>query len=363
MDISPLDLINIERFSDRVIALAEYRKSLQEYLRGKMHDIAPNLSVLIGEQVSITVIPHNVSKVIKLPMQHSVFILCTFKCALYNYRPQRSCGQGYVFTRVCDSVHGVCVCVCAIPACIAGGIPACLAAGLWGMCVCSGGGGECFCSQGALLPGSVCSQGGFCLGGSAPGGCLLPGGVSAPGGCLLPGGVCSRGVCSQGDVCSGGGLLIEGGLLVESGLLLWPSGVIFWYGLLVRPCGAEGSLLTETPFNQKAIPEWPSDMAFWCDLLLWPSGVIFCYGLLVWPSVMAFWYGLLSPPKEDGYCCGRYASFWNAFLFFNNFVLIGSNIMRFPGWCPVDFTCRQPNEFSKVSSFHSTDFRRGKGSL
>ena len=36
---------------------------------------------------------------------------------------------------------------------------------------------------------------------SAPGGCLLPGGVSAPGGgmsarggCLLPGGVCSGGV-------------------------------------------------------------------------------------------------------------------------------------------------------------------------
>ena len=27
------------------------------------------------------------------------------------YRPQRSCGQGYVFTRVCDSVHrgGVCL--------------------------------------------------------------------------------------------------------------------------------------------------------------------------------------------------------------------------------------------------------------
>ena len=23
----------------------------------------------------------------------------------FNYRPQRSCGQGYVFTRVCDSVH------------------------------------------------------------------------------------------------------------------------------------------------------------------------------------------------------------------------------------------------------------------
>ena len=25
---------------------------------------------------------------------------------LHYYRPQRSCGQGYVFTRVCDSVHG-----------------------------------------------------------------------------------------------------------------------------------------------------------------------------------------------------------------------------------------------------------------
>ena len=24
---------------------------------------------------------------------------------LFYYRPQRSCGQGYVFTRVCDSVH------------------------------------------------------------------------------------------------------------------------------------------------------------------------------------------------------------------------------------------------------------------
>ena len=37
-------------------------------------------------------------------------------------------GQGYVFTRVCDSVQGGGV----IPACIAGGIPACLAAGLQG---------------------------------------------------------------------------------------------------------------------------------------------------------------------------------------------------------------------------------------
>ena len=30
-----------------------------------------------------------------------------------KYRPQRSCGQGYVFTRVCDSVHrGICLSAC-----------------------------------------------------------------------------------------------------------------------------------------------------------------------------------------------------------------------------------------------------------
>ena len=53
MDISPIDLINIERFACRVIALAEYRKSLFEYLTSKMHAVAPNLSALIGEQVSL----------------------------------------------------------------------------------------------------------------------------------------------------------------------------------------------------------------------------------------------------------------------------------------------------------------------
>lgn len=58
MDISPIDLINIERFAKRVIALAEYRKELQEYLRSKMHNIAPNLSVLIGEQVGARLISH-----------------------------------------------------------------------------------------------------------------------------------------------------------------------------------------------------------------------------------------------------------------------------------------------------------------
>lgn len=53
MDISPIDLINIERFSTRVVSLAEYRLELQEYLRSKMSQVAPNLAALIGEVVSL----------------------------------------------------------------------------------------------------------------------------------------------------------------------------------------------------------------------------------------------------------------------------------------------------------------------
>lgn len=53
MDISPIDLINIQTFASRVIGLAEYRKSLHSYLVSKMNQVAPNLSALIGEQVHV----------------------------------------------------------------------------------------------------------------------------------------------------------------------------------------------------------------------------------------------------------------------------------------------------------------------
>merc|ERR1712071_325257 len=56
MDISPIDLINIERFAKRVIALVEHRKELQEYLRSKMHTVAPNLSALIRDTVAARLI-------------------------------------------------------------------------------------------------------------------------------------------------------------------------------------------------------------------------------------------------------------------------------------------------------------------
>ena len=36
------------------------------------------------------------------------------RAPIYYYRPQRSCGQGYVFTCICDSVHrgGICLSAC-----------------------------------------------------------------------------------------------------------------------------------------------------------------------------------------------------------------------------------------------------------
>ena len=51
MDISPIDLINIESFSTRVVSLAAYRLEFQEYLRSKMSQVAPNLATLIGDVV------------------------------------------------------------------------------------------------------------------------------------------------------------------------------------------------------------------------------------------------------------------------------------------------------------------------
>lgn len=58
MDISIIDLLNIEMFAGRVIALADYRKQLAEYLKTKMGDVAPNLASLIGEQVGARLIAH-----------------------------------------------------------------------------------------------------------------------------------------------------------------------------------------------------------------------------------------------------------------------------------------------------------------
>mmetsp|Transcript_4810 Transcript_4810/g.17314 ORF Transcript_4810/g.17314 Transcript_4810/m.17314 type:complete len:507 (-) Transcript_4810:169-1689(-) len=57
-DISPIDLINVDAFAARVISLAEYRKTLFDYLTEKMHTVAPNLATLIGEVVGARLISH-----------------------------------------------------------------------------------------------------------------------------------------------------------------------------------------------------------------------------------------------------------------------------------------------------------------
>lgn len=55
---SPIDLINVQQFAQRVMDLSEYRKKLYDYLVTKMNDIAPNLASLIGEVVGARLISH-----------------------------------------------------------------------------------------------------------------------------------------------------------------------------------------------------------------------------------------------------------------------------------------------------------------
>jgi len=58
MDISPIDLLNIDTFASRVIGLTDYRKELSTYLQSKMSLCAPNLSTLIGDIVGARLISH-----------------------------------------------------------------------------------------------------------------------------------------------------------------------------------------------------------------------------------------------------------------------------------------------------------------
>jgi len=58
MDISPLDLINIQLFATRVTDMFQYRKNLHEYLHSKIEQVAPNLAGLIGDQVAARLISH-----------------------------------------------------------------------------------------------------------------------------------------------------------------------------------------------------------------------------------------------------------------------------------------------------------------
>ena len=57
-DSSDFDIQNAVRFAEKVVSLAKYRAELHTYLSKKMHDIAPNLSALVGEIVGARLISH-----------------------------------------------------------------------------------------------------------------------------------------------------------------------------------------------------------------------------------------------------------------------------------------------------------------
>lgn len=57
-DISATDMENVSAFANRVVKLAEYRRSLFQYLVDKMAIVAPNLATLIGEVVAARLISH-----------------------------------------------------------------------------------------------------------------------------------------------------------------------------------------------------------------------------------------------------------------------------------------------------------------
>ena len=196
------------------------------------------------------------------------------------YRPQTSLGQGNIFRSVCQEF------------CPQGG---------WGVPTPGGGGA---CSQGGLLTEGSAPRGGsckgVCSGGSAPGGACSqrvwggawwrpPGvgyccrqyasywnaflfqkcvsrilstgwvayswGVPAPGGCLFWWGACSQGGLLLGGACSGGCLLSGGA------------------------CSQEGACSRVVPAPRGSAPG-----------------------------------GCLVETPRIGYCCGQYASCWNAFL-------------------------------------------------
>ena len=58
-DMSEADVLQVKKFSERVVEQIEFREKLQEYLRERMNAVAPNLTALIGEMVGSKLISHS----------------------------------------------------------------------------------------------------------------------------------------------------------------------------------------------------------------------------------------------------------------------------------------------------------------
>ena len=57
-EINETDEKYILSLADQTIELSEYRYALSEYLKNRMHAIAPNLSSMVGELVGARLISH-----------------------------------------------------------------------------------------------------------------------------------------------------------------------------------------------------------------------------------------------------------------------------------------------------------------
>ena len=57
-EISVDDLNNIKQLAEQVVSLSDYRMQLYDYLKSRMHAIAPNLTCLVGELVGARLISH-----------------------------------------------------------------------------------------------------------------------------------------------------------------------------------------------------------------------------------------------------------------------------------------------------------------
>ena len=185
---------------------------------------------------------------------------------------------------------------------------------------------------GGVLRGDACSCGG--------GGLLR--GVPAPGGeggayLLLPAtklrqGYIFTGKCDsvngevpalRGDACScgGGGCLLWGCLL--------PGGGVPTCYCLQRSWG-------KVIFSQASLILFTGGVpAPGGCLLLWGGGAYSRGCLLLWGAYSqgvpapggAYSQGAWWRPPRDGYCCGRYASYWNAFLCYNYISVLLQNYL------------------------------------
>ena len=58
-EISDFDIQCLKDLCDRTIKMFEFRREIQEYLKGRMEIVAPNLTELIGESIAAKLIAHS----------------------------------------------------------------------------------------------------------------------------------------------------------------------------------------------------------------------------------------------------------------------------------------------------------------